>query len=84
MKLSKQGAAKLMAWATNDIKGDLKDIEFEQKDFSGAVLLSIREAKIAFAYLLRLPIKGNEKMAEAILIPLRYKIDEALEHGDFE
>ncbi len=44
MKLSKQGAAKLMAWASNDIKGDLKDIEFEQKDFKGSVLLTVDEA----------------------------------------
>lgn len=78
MKLSFLGMKKLMAWASNDIKGDLKDLEFEQKDFKGAVLLSAREAQLIRAYLVRLPIQGNEKMAENVLIPLQFKIDEAL------
>lgn len=45
MKLSFLGMKKLMAWASNDIKGDLKDLEFEQKDFKGSVLLTVEEAK---------------------------------------
>lgn len=48
MKLSFLGMEKLMAWASNDIKGDLKDLEFEQKDFKGSVLLTVEEANLLF------------------------------------
>ena len=47
MKLTLKGARKLMAWASNDIKGDLKDLEFNQEDFTGAVILTVKEAKTA-------------------------------------
>lgn len=50
MKLSFLGMKKLMAWASNDIKGDLKDLEFEQKDFKGSVLLTVEEAKAICDY----------------------------------
>lgn len=50
MKLSFLGMKKLMAWASNDIKGDLKDLEFEQKDFKGSGLLTVEEAKLAKRY----------------------------------
>ena len=46
MKLTLKGARKLMAWASNDIKGDLKDLELERDDVAGAIVLSIEEAKV--------------------------------------
>ena len=46
MKLTLKGARKLMAWASNDIKGDLKDLELDHDDVAGAIVLSIEEAKV--------------------------------------
>ena len=52
MKLSESGIQKIWQWSCNDIKGDLKDLEFTQEDFAKSIVMSIDEAK-ALCYILK-------------------------------
>ena len=52
MKLSNKGIKKMMAWASNDIKGDLKEIDFCREDFTDGTVLSVKEANFIYESLI--------------------------------
>lgn len=80
MKLSEKGLDKLYGLDLEMALGfqvSFETLVFKPEDFTGAVVLTVEEAKLMLEALLRLPVEGNKLILKKTLIPLKGRIEQA-------
>lgn len=80
MKLSEKGLDKLYGLDLEMALGfqvSFETLVFKPEDFTGAVVLTLEEAKLMLEALLRLPVEGNKLILKKTLIPLKGRIEQA-------
>ena len=80
MKLSEKGLDKLYGLDLEMALGfqvSFETLVFKPEDFTGAVVLTLEEAKLMLEALLRLTVEGNKLILKKTLIPLKGRIEQA-------
>lgn len=85
MKLSEKGLDKLYGLDLEMALGfqvSFETLVFKPEDFTGAVTLTVDEAKLMLEALLRLPVEGNKLILKKTLIPLKGRIEQAEKNNE--